>query len=193
MGGGDKSLLVLGGRPLLAQAIERLKPQTHSLAINANGDPDRFSAFGLPVIADRVEGYAGPLAGILAGMEWAATLSGIRQIVSMPADTPFFPEGLVFSLQQAAGDGESSIAVASSDGNTHPPIALWPLSLRDDLARFLAEGATRKVSAFAARHHVVSCAFPAVRIAGRDIDPFLNVNTPAELLEAENILAGASS
>jgi molybdopterin-guanine dinucleotide biosynthesis protein A len=191
MGGGDKPLKPLGGRPVLAHLIERLKPQANPLAISANGDPARFYPFELPVVADIVPGqYAGPLAGILAGIEWAIGCGGLTHIVSVPADTPFVPSDLVSRLGDAAAGTASSLAIAASGGRTHPPIALWPVGLRDDLARFLDQGTERKVSAFALRHGPTICRFGPVRIGGRDIDPFFNINTPADMQEAERLLAG---
>jgi molybdopterin-guanine dinucleotide biosynthesis protein A len=190
MGGGDKPLRQIGGRPLLARLLERLRPQTAALAISANGDLARFGPFGLPVVADAVPGHAGPLAGILAGMEWAARCGGISHIVSVPADTPFVPSDLVSRLVEAAAGTASGLAIAASGGRTHPPVALWPVGLRDDLARLLDEGTERKVSAFAMRHGPAICRFGPVRIGGRDVDPFFNINTPADMEEAERLLAG---
>jgi molybdopterin-guanine dinucleotide biosynthesis protein A len=189
MGGGDKPLRLLGGRPVIAHLLDRLRPQTGALAISANGDPARFSEFGLPVIADTIPGHAGPLAGILAGLEWAAHLGGITHILSLPADTPFVPGDLVARLHEAAATSDR-IALAASGGRTHPPIALWPLSLRDALARFLRDGKERKVAAFAMRYDPAVCRFGPVRIGGRDIDPFFNINTPMDMEEAERLLAG---
>jgi molybdopterin-guanine dinucleotide biosynthesis protein A len=190
MGGGDKPLKPLGGRPVLAHLIERLKPQAAALAISANGDPARFAAFALPVLADTVAGHAGPLAGILAGMEWAAARPGISHVVSVPADTPFVPSDLVVRLRTASDASRGGVAVASSGGRTHPPIALWPVGLHDGLARFLKEEAGRKVSAFAMRHDPAICPFDPVRMGGSETDPFFNINTPADMEEAERLLAG---
>jgi molybdopterin-guanine dinucleotide biosynthesis protein A len=189
MGGGDKPLRSLGGRPVLAHLLDRLRPQAGALAISANGDPARFGEFGLPVIADTVPGHAGPLAGILAGMEWAAS-RGFTQIVSVPADTPFIPSDLVARLRDTAGEAPNGLAVAASGERTHPPIALWPLALREELVRFLRDGEERKVSAFAMRHDPGVCRFGPLRVGHCDIDPFFNINTPADLDEAERLLAG---
>jgi molybdopterin-guanine dinucleotide biosynthesis protein A len=190
MGGGDKPLRLLGGRPVIAHLLDRLRPQATALAISANGDPARFDQFDLPVIADTAPGHAGPLAGILAGIEWAAArLRDVSHVVSVPADTPFVPRDLVARLAAAAAGTGSGMAIAASGGRTHPPIALWPLALRDELARFLHEGDERKVSAFAMRHAPAICSFDAVRIGGRDVDPFFNINTPADMEEAERLLA----
>ncbi|MDN5926655.1 MAG: molybdenum cofactor guanylyltransferase MobA [Hyphomicrobiales bacterium] len=190
MGGGDKPLKLLGGRPVIARLIDRLGPQVAMLAVSANGAPGRFGPFGLSVFADTVPGHAGPLAGILAGMEWALGLGDITHIVSVPADTPFIPTDLVMRLRAAAAEQGNGLAVAASDGKTHPPIALWSLALRDALARFLHEGTERKVSAFAMAHNPAICPFGPAVIGGRTIDPFFNINTPADMEEAERLLAG---
>ena len=144
MGGGDKGLKPLAGRPMLSHIIERLKPQVGPVALNANGDPARFEAFGLPVIRDTVSGFAGPLAGVLAGMEWALRTGNSDHLVSVAGDTPFFPSDLVQGLA-AARSKDSSISLASSGGRMHPAFAIWPLALRDDLVRFLAAGASFRV------------------------------------------------
>jgi len=175
---------------VLAHLIERLKPQTAALAISANGDPARFGEFVLPVVADTIAGHAGQLTGILAGMQWAADFPRITHVVSVPADTPFVPGNLVARLQDAAGKAKDCVAVSASGGRTHPPIALWPVGLRDELARFLREGTERKVSAFAMRHDPAICPFGPARIGDRKIDPFFNINTPADMEEAERLLAG---
>lgn len=180
MGGGDKPLLALGGRPILAQAIERLRPQCAALILNANGDPARFSAFGLPVVADSVAGFAGPLAGVLAGMDYAAAhWPDARDILSAPADTPFLPGDLVARLHAARGTAGARIAVAASGGRVHHAVALWPVALRDDLRRALVEEELRKVSAFIARHGSVTVDWPT-----EPHDPFFNVNQPEDLARA---------
>jgi molybdenum cofactor guanylyltransferase len=185
MGGGDKALLPLVGRPMLAHVIERLKPQAGPMAINANGDPVRFDAFGLPVIRDTVSGFAGPLAGILAGMEWASQVTDDDLVLSVAGDTPFFPNNLGETLRAASAG--SGIALASSAGRTHPVFGLWPLSLRDHLVRFLAEHETLKVMAFAEACGFATADFPLARAAGRAVDPFFNINTPDDLAAAEAI------
>lgn len=180
MGGGDKPLLDMGGRPILAHVIAALAPQCAALVLNANGDPARFAAFGLPVVADSVEGHAGPLAGVLAGMDHAAeTRPGASFVLSAPADTPFLPADLVARLDGARSAAGAAIAVAASGGQTHHAVALWPLALRDALRRALVGEGLRKVSAFIARHPGVTVEWPA---APRD--PFFNINSPADLVEA---------
>jgi len=184
MGGGDKCLLELDGRPMLERAIERLHPQVAPLVISANGDPGRFLAFGLPVIADMVPGFAGPLAGILTGMTWLSdTAPGTEWLVTAATDTPFFPRDLVVELSAAARRNGAEVAFAASDGRTHPVFGLWHLSLRGDLARALTREGERKIDRFAARHHVTRATFGNERL-----DPFFNVNRPEDLTEAARLL-----
>ncbi len=181
MGGGDKSLLDLSGERLLDRVIARLRPQAGPLALNANGDPARFAGAGLPVIADSVVGHPGPLAGVLAGMDWAAGL-GADRIVTVAADTPFFPTDLVARL--SGGIGAAPIALAATPHPTRglmrqPTFGLWDVALRDDLRAALAAG-IRKVVIWTDGHGAADVAFDAPD--GRD--PFFNVNTPEDLLEA---------
>lgn len=187
MGGGDKGLRTLGQRSVLDHVVSRLRPQVGPLALNANGDPARFAHLGLPVLPDTMEGFAGPLAGVLAGLEWAASLPGCTGLVTAAGDTPFLPADLVSRLARAAG-GQERIAVAASGGRRHPVFALWPLAVRYDLADALA-GGERRVSAFIERHPHVTAAFAmATTAGGRPRDPFFNVNTPEDLEEAEAML-----
>lgn len=189
MGGGDKTLLDLGGRSMLARVIDRLAPQVSALAINANGDPSRFAAFGLPVVADPVEGFVGPLAGVLAGLRWAsAAAPAASHIVTVSGDAPFIPTDLVLRLATALGHGRAGIAIARSNGELHPVIGLWPVRLADDLEAAVT-GGTRKVLAWTDRHGTVPVDFPLVRIGDETVDPFLNANTPEELDEARRLLA----
>jgi molybdopterin-guanine dinucleotide biosynthesis protein A len=179
MGGGDKCLLPLGDRPLLAHVIERLRPQTAALALNANGDATRFARFGLAIVADDATDFAGPLAGILAAMDWAARLHPFaRAVLTVPADTPFLPRDLVTRLS-AAG----TPALARSGGRIHPVVGLWPLALRDDLRRSLREAGVRKVEAWTGRLDPAIVDFEAGAI-----DPFFNINTPEDLTRAEALL-----
>tara|TARA_R110002033_G_scaffold25018_7_gene58232 strand:- start:5003 stop:5629 length:627 start_codon:yes stop_codon:yes gene_type:complete len=192
MGGGDKALLQLGGQSLLARVIARLEPQVAGLALNANGDPARFASFGLPVVADSVEGFAGPLAGVLAGLDWAAEL-GADAIVTVAADTPFFPCDLVPRLLMAAEGMAAPLALAATprgDADTrsmtgglirHPTFGLWPVALRDDLRAALQDG-LRKVVIWTDAHDGRLAEFPD---AG---GPFFNVNTPDDLAQAEAML-----
>ncbi len=185
MGGGDKALLQAAGRPLLGHVIERLAPQVAEVAINANGDPDRFAGFGLPVIADTVEGFAGPLAGVLAGMRWAAG-RGHTHIASAAADTPFFPGDLVDRLWAVKGQLPISMAATNDPErglSEHPTFALWPVDLADDLEYALTDGNMRKVIVWTSRHGCARAVFE------EDGMPFFNVNTPEDLAEAERLSA----
>lgn len=188
MGGGDKPLLSLGKVRLLDHVAARLKPQVAILGLNANGDPARFAAMELPVLKDTVPGYAGPLVGILTGLEWATKQTGCQWLVSAAGDTPFFPDDLVERLVAAAHDRPGAIAVASSDGRWHPTFALWPLGQREPLRHFLVDEDNRRVSAFIERHGYVAVEFPMIEAGGQRIDPFFNVNTPDDLAEAERLL-----
>ena len=181
MGGGDKCLCELAGEPLLAHAIARAEPQIATLAINANGDAARFAAFGLPVIADTIANHAGPLAGVLAGMDWAAAHAS--HVASFATDAPIFPADLVARLAATIGDG-ADIACASSNGRVHPVFALWPVVLREDLRRAMQDEGVRKVDIWTARYCLAEVAFEADRY-----DPFFNANKPDDLARAEDILA----
>jgi molybdenum cofactor guanylyltransferase len=191
MGGGDKSLLEIAGRPMLARVIERLSPQVQQVAINANGDPARFASFALPVVADTIPGFAGPLAGILAGMRWVETAAPeAAYVVSAAADTPFFPADFVAKLTEACGGDEFSIALASSAAGVHPVFGLWPVALARDLEAFLARGETGKILAFVDRHRRLDIQFEDIDLpSGERVDPFFNVNTPEDGRIAEGIAA----
>jgi len=178
MGGGDKPLQTLGGRSLLAHVLERLRPQVGAVILNANGDPARFAGFGLPVVPDGVPEYPGPLAGILAALDWAAAMRpDLPFVVTVPGDSPFLPGDLVARLR-AAGP----LACAASGGWTHPPIGIWPVALRGDLAAAIADG-ERKIDRWTARHGCVAVEWPVL-----PRDPFFNANTPEDLVEAERLL-----
>jgi molybdopterin-guanine dinucleotide biosynthesis protein A len=183
MGGGDKSLRQLGDRTILEHVIARARPQVAALVLNANGDPARFARFGLPVAADVVEGFAGPLAGVLTGMEWArAKRPDCAWIVTIATDTPFFPEDLVARMRQAIEDAD--LACARSNDRAHPVFGLWPVRLADDLRHAMVEDEIRKVDVWTARHRLVKVDFPA-----EPFDPFFNANRPEDLAEAERLLA----
>lgn len=181
MGGGDKALRPLAGRPMLGHVIARIGPQVARLALNANGEPSRFAAFGLPIVADSVADFAGPLAGILAGLDWAAALPGCQRLVSLPADAPFLPRDLVEKLDAALAREGALIAVAASGGRTHPVAALWPLGLGEALRSALAAG-ERKIDRFTAAYRLAVVEWPVA-----PCDPFFNANTPEELAEAERL------
>jgi molybdopterin-guanine dinucleotide biosynthesis protein A len=186
MGGGDKGLLALGPGTLLSHVIARLEPQVAGLALNANGDPTRFAHIGLPVLPDSIAGFAGPLAGVLAGLDWAAD-QGAETIVTAAADTPFFPGDLVPQLL-LAGDGMDNplVLAATPDARRgtvrHPTFGLWPVALRDDL-RAALEGGLRKVVLWTDAHGGREAVFPVA-----EFDPFFNVNTPEDLAQAEALI-----
>src|SRR5713101_3275936 len=160
MGGGDKALRLLGGVPLLDRVIARLRPQVEALVLNANGDPARFASFGLPVVPDSVPDFAGPLAGVLAGLDWTASNHpDCRFIVSVATDTPFLPADLVASLAAGLEEAGADLACAASGGRGHPVFGLWPVRLREDLRRALIEEGVRKVDLWTARHRLVTASF----------------------------------
>ncbi len=179
MGGGDKGLLPLGKGTILSHVIARLEPQVAALALNANGDPARFANLNLPVVADSIDGFAGPLSGVLAGLDWAATHEATH-IVTAAADTPFFPCDLVPQLLQAAEATETGIALARTADGRHPTFGLWPTALRDDLRQALQDG-LRKVVLWTDKHGAATAHFP-------DDAAFFNVNTPEDLVKAGTML-----
>jgi molybdopterin-guanine dinucleotide biosynthesis protein A len=190
MGGGDKGLRELGGKPLMAHTIARLTAQAFPIAINANGDLSRFAAFGLPVIPDLTGDRPGPLAGVLSGMRWAEKAApAARFIVTAACDTPFFPEDMTARFLAAAGSAYPAIALASFAGRTHPVFALWPVSLAGHLQDALTSGA-RKVGDWIGQHRHFTVEFQPVSLAGAPADPFFNVNTPDDLAQAAAFLAG---
>jgi molybdopterin-guanine dinucleotide biosynthesis protein A len=183
MGGGDKSLAMLGGEPLLARAISRLAPQCDELILNANGDPARFKAFGLTVVADTVPGFAGPLAGVLAALDWtAANRSEVEWVISAPTDCPFLPHDLSARLHRARQDEHAQLAVAASGGRSHPVVALWPVSLRDEIRHALTVEDERKVDRYTARYALATVSWPT-----DPVDPFFNVNSADDLAAAERL------
>ncbi|HXV23589.1 MAG TPA: molybdenum cofactor guanylyltransferase MobA [Alphaproteobacteria bacterium] len=186
MGGGDKSLHLLGGRIILAHVIDRIRPQVMRLALNANGDPSRFAVFGLPVVGDSIGGFAGPLAGVLAGLDWATEAAPeCRWLLSAPTDAPFLPKDLVRRLLDGASNG-AQVSVAASAGRSHPVVALWSVALRQPL-RDALEGGVRKVEDFTRGYQVATVEFPV-----DPIDPFFNLNRPGDLAEAERLLGEGS-
>jgi molybdopterin-guanine dinucleotide biosynthesis protein A len=185
MGGGDKAHIAIGGVSILERELARLRPQCSGIIINANSDPARFAATGLPVIADSVPDFAGPLAGILAGLDWAAAnIPAIAWVISAPSDCPFLPRDLVARLHEARAAANATLACASSGERRHPVIAIWPLHLRDDLRRAIIADGIRKVGEWAARYPVAVAEWPT-----SPVDPFFNVNTPEEAAEAEQAAA----
>ena len=184
MGGGDKIMLTIGGTKILDRVLERVRPQCTKLILNANGDPARFAATGLAVVHDETQDFSGPLAGILAGLGWAAAnMPDIAYVASVPGDCPFLPRDLVTRLHAAREAEGRPLACAQSGDWRHPVVGLWPLALRDDLRRALNEG-LRKIEVWTARHGVALATWP-----DKPVDPFFNVNTPQDAAAAESIAA----
>ena len=183
MGGGDKPMREIGGRAILDHVIERLTPQCDALLLNAKGAPARFARFGLPVIADTVEGHPGPLAGILAALEWAAaSRPDIEWVASAAGDCPFLPRDLIERLQQVRMAEVAELAVAASGGQAHPVIGLWKVALRDELRHALVAEDLRKIDRWTARYKLATVSWPA-----EPVDPFFNANTVEDLAEAERL------
>jgi molybdopterin-guanine dinucleotide biosynthesis protein A len=192
MGGGDKGMHDIAGKPMLAHVVERLAPQVDRIVLNANGDPTRFAAFGVPVVADTIEGFVGPLAGILAGMRWAAANAPeANYLASVSTDAPFLPHDLVARLAVALTSAPHSVALARSAGELHPVIGLWPIALADDLEAELGAG-VRKVLRWTDKHGTIPVDFEPLTISGQSVDPFFNANTPDELAEARRLAEGAA-
>jgi molybdopterin-guanine dinucleotide biosynthesis protein A len=183
MGGGDKPRTTIGGQTILARVIDRLTPQCTRLILNANGDPARFADTRLPVIADDVPDFAGPLAGVLAGLDWAAANApGTEYVASVPGDCPFLPRELVARLHRARVDAGRPLACARSGEWRHPVVALWPVALRGDLRRAVTEEGLRKIEIWTARHGVALADWPS-----EPVDPFFNVNTLEDVAAAERL------
>jgi len=185
MGGGDKPMRTIGGKTILQRVIARLKPQCDGLILNANGDPVRFAAFGLPVIADDVADFPGPLAGILAALDWmAANRPEVKRVLSAAADCPFLPRDLVARLEAARAAENAELAVAASDGQTHPVVGLWSVTLRDELRHALVKEDIRKIDRWTARYKLATVTWPVT-----PVDPFFNANTVDDIAEAERLAA----
>lgn len=183
MGGGDKPMRQIGGRPILARVIARLVPQCDGLILNANGDPARFASFGLPVIPDTVENFPGPLAGILAALDWAAThRPDAGWILSAAGDCPFLPRDLVARLHHARVEQDAQLAVAASGEQSHPVIGLWSVALREELRHALVVEDIRGVGRWTGRYRLATVTWPA-----EPFDPFFNANTPDDIAAAERL------
>ena len=184
-GGGKKPMKTIGGRTILERVITRLAPQCDGLILNANGDPARFAAFGLPVVADTVEGFAGPLAGVLTALDWAAEhRPDVEWVLSAATDCPFLPRDLVARLQRARIAEDAQLAVAASGDQTHPVIGLWNVALRGDLRHALVVEDMRKIDRWTARYKLATVTWP-----DKPIDPFFNANTVEDVAEAEQLAA----
>ena len=185
MGGGDKPMRRIGGDTILDHVVRRLAPQCDALVLNANGDPARFAGFDLPVVADTLEDYPGPLAGVLAGLDWAAAnRPDLQWVVSVAGDCPFLPGDLVDRLQRERMAQDAELAVASSGDRTHPVIGLWKVALRDELRHALVEEGMRKIDRWTARYRLATVSWPT-----EPVDPFFNANTVEDLAEAERLAA----
>jgi molybdopterin-guanine dinucleotide biosynthesis protein A len=184
MGGGDKSLRQLAGRSLIGHVVARLRPQVGPLVLNANGDPARFAHLQLPVVQDVVAGHAGPLAGVLSGMTWAAEAApDCAWVATVATDAPFIPHDLILRLTEAVTAEGADMACAASGGRAHPVFALWPVRLAAALRRALVAEGIRKVDQWTARYRLTSVSFST-----DPVDPFFNINRPEDLAEAETIL-----
>jgi molybdopterin-guanine dinucleotide biosynthesis protein A len=185
MGGGDKPMRTIGGRTILDRVIARLAPQCDGLILNANGDPARFAAFGLPVIADGVADFPGPLAGILAALDWAAAnRPDVTLVLSAAADCPFLPRDLVARLYRALDAEKAELAVAASGGQSHPVVGLWNVNLREQLRHALVVEDIRKIDRWTARYRLATVTWPV-----EPLDPFFNANTMNDIAEAERLAA----
>jgi molybdopterin-guanine dinucleotide biosynthesis protein A len=185
MGGGDKGMIRIGGQTILERALERMSPQCTGVIINANGDRSRFGFTGLPVVPDDIPDFAGPLAGILAGLDWAAANApDTDYIASAPGDCPFLPRNLIDRLEETRHSEALPLACAKSGDWRHPVVGLWPVSLRGDLRHALMEEKLHKIEVWTARHGVAIAEWP-----DRPIDPFFNVNTPDDAARANEIAA----
>ena len=185
MGGGDKPMRTIAGRTILDRVIARLNPQCNGLVLNANGDPARFAAFGLPVIADGVADFPGPLAGILAALDWAAAnRPDVKLVLSAAGDCPFLPRDLVSRLHGALEAEKAELAVAASDGQSHPVIGLWSVALREQLRHALVVEDIRKIDRWTARFKLATVTWPTT-----PLDPFFNANTMDDIAEAERLAA----
>ena len=188
MGGGDKCLLDLGGQTVLAQLAVRFYPRLARIALNANGDPSRFCDYiptDLPILPDVVGGFAGPLAGILTGLEWARNQE-LDWIVTLPTDAPFLPENLVVDLAAGLKAQQAELAVAVSGGRTHPVIGLWPVSVAPDLRQALVEHDIRKIDKWTCNYNLAQVVFPH---DPPNRDPFFNLNRPEDLVQARSLLS----
>jgi molybdopterin-guanine dinucleotide biosynthesis protein A len=185
MGGGDKARIKIGGATILQRVLACLEPQCDGVIINANGDPARFADTGLTVVADSVPDFAGPLAGILAGLDWAADNAPRCQwLLSAPGDCPFLPKDLIERLHAARAGADTPLACARSGEWRHPVVGLWPVALRDDLRRALVSESLHKIELWTGRHGIAIADWPVM-----PVDPFFNVNTPEDAAQAEKIAA----
>lgn len=184
----DKCLMQLNGKTLLSHAIDRLSPQVDKLILSINGDPTRFSDYKLPKIHDLIEGFAGPLAGIHAGMKWVQeNMPDTHYMATLATDTPFFPDNLVYRLREQIPETEEAIILATSNGRKHPVIGLWPVSLADKLETALKNN-ERKVGLWTEQHSVIKVDFPVETRGNQEFDPFFNINQPEDIEKAKELI-----
>jgi molybdopterin-guanine dinucleotide biosynthesis protein A len=187
MGGGDKALIRVGDQAILDRVLARLAPACATVVLNANGDPQRFARYGLPVVPDSVPDFAGPLAGILAGLDWIAEQAPkLAWMVSVPGDCPFLPADVVARLHAVRSEQDKPLACAQSGDWRHPVVGLWPVALREDLRRAVIDEGLRKIEVWTARHGVAIATW-----SDKPIDPFFNVNTPEDAAQAERLTQAA--
>ena len=190
MGGGDKCLINIVNKPILEYVIEKLEPQVDELIINANGDTKRFSQFNLPVVKDPVEGFAGPLAGILAGLLWTKqNLPEVNFLLTVAGDSPFFSKELAKKLTTNQSSNEAEIKLASSHGKVHPVFGLWPINLATNLKQWLTSGQSKKVLSWVDCHPNSIVEFEGMQVGDELIDPFFNINTPADKIVATELIS----
>lgn len=183
MGGGDKPMREIAGKTILARVIERLAPQCSGLIINANGDPARFASFGLPVVADDVADYPGPLAGILAALDWTAiNRPDAKWMLSTAGDCPFLPRDLVTRLEAARVAENAELAVVASGQQTHPVVGLWSVRLRGELRQALVVEGVRRIDRWTARYPLATVEWPT-----EPLNPFFNANTVEDIAIAERL------
>ncbi len=184
--GADKARVPLGGVPLVERALRRLEPQVCALAISTNDTAaPELRALGLPLLGDPDGVRSGPIGGVLAALRHAGRAHpAASHVATVPTDSPFFPASLVARLSEAAR-GPEDIAFATSSGGAHPVFALWPVALADDLAHWMRSADTLRLRSWLARHEARAVAFADCETAEGPLDPFFNVNTPADLERAE--------
>ncbi len=185
MGGGDKALTQLGGRSVLSRIIDLAKPQVSELLLNANGDPARFAEYGLPVVPDVIEGYAGPLAGVLTGLEWISqNRPQCQWLATFPSDAPFMPKDMIAQMEAEVEKQGAQLACAITNGRSHPVVGLWPVALKNQLRKAMLEEEMRKIDLWTARYKLVEVEFSC-----DPVDPFFNANRPEDFGKAEELLA----
>lgn len=182
MGGGDKCLMQIAGKTVLQRVIDRIGPQVSALALNANGDPARFDAYALPIVPDSIGGFAGPLAGVLTGMQWASEQPGMTHVLTVPTDAPFLPHDLVSRLWDPICTGKADMTCAESDGRRHPVVGLWPVALQEKLRTAMVDDDIRKVDRWTARYKL-----QAEEFGVEPLDPFFNMNRQEDATKAEEL------